>query len=993
MQEIACAIYKIAGPITVSCDLTSTQKMTSTGPSRAILIGKGRRITIDELISLAVIKNGKLEAFHATGDEEKESTSGIELDMSKLDLNDSVVGTALSEASSKAVICVLALATSQCRLLNETESMIVSNALISLCNSESSTSLPSDPSDLAKTLSSYFSSFSSSTTSLSSFFEKILPKVLQRVIPVAISALSAGKARYLVTASDCSASLSAERLEINPTLCFADTFFDMLRPHRGCISTANTLRAILQGSTFAKASTTKKKKGGAMTISLEEEVISDKQAIQNTPQYSGPARESILAACKTMELEMNCSEPKPGMELDSTIVEMAATSTLNAINALSDGCMKRAGKDSISGTNIFKNDALTTSLLLEKAVNELKTSLESEITTNLQYLHAKANDAQIAAQKKDAEKTARAAAHQKPVQKENEFEGMTEAQIKKILKKRAEKEAKAAKKAKNKGSGGGSGDPKTMYGSVLSSLFGMGTGPLMTLLTDPSTGCITNEKLYVCQNPVSIALTPSVVAAMTIQIEKLLSGGVQRKPKIAKGTRDYLPSQMMIRQQAFSIIRRVFESHGAVEIDTPVFELKETLTGKYGEDSKLIYDLADQGGELLALRYDLTVPFARFLALNPVGNIKRFHIGKVYRRDQPALSRGRYREFYQCDFDIAGKYGRMIPDSECLGVACEILDTLPIGDFGIKLNHRKLLDAILDLCGVPSDKFRTICSAVDKLDKEPWEEVKREMIEDKGLKEEVADKIGKFVLKKGEPWEMYNSLMEGNTFGTHDGALTAMEDLRILFQYLEAMDKLRFISFDLSLARGLDYYTGVIYEAVCMSGNTQVGSIGGGGRYDNLVSMFQEAGKITPCVGVSVGIERVFTLMEANLRSQSKDGSVPKPNVTVLIASAGSNSSEMICEKMKIANVLWKSKISCEFTQTENIKLKNEITNALERDIPFMVVVGEEEAKERKCKLKDLKARTEDLVSLDELVKILLKEKGILPVGCEFAKEFMEQLA
>jgi histidyl-tRNA synthetase len=144
---------------------------------------------------------------------------------------------------------------------------------------------------------------------------------------------------------------------------------------------------------------------------------------------------------------------------------------------------------------------------------------------------------------------------------------------------------------------------------------------------------------------------------------------------------------MMIRDQAFQIIRRVFKRHGAVEIDTPVFELKETLTGKYGEDSKLIYDLADQGGELLSLRYDLTVPFARFLSLHGVGNIKRFHLGKVYRRDQPALSKGRYREFYQCDFDIAGVYGRMIPDAECLAVAIEILSSLPLGcDFCLKIS-------------------------------------------------------------------------------------------------------------------------------------------------------------------------------------------------------------------------------------------------------------------------------------------------------------------
>ena len=146
---------------------------------------------------------------------------------------------------------------------------------------------------------------------------------------------------------------------------------------------------------------------------------------------------------------------------------------------------------------------------------------------------------------------------------------------------------------------------------------------------------------------------------------------------------------MVIREEAFSTIKRIFKRHGAVEIDTPVFELKETLTGKYGEDSKLIYDLADQGGELLALRYDLTVPFARFLALNSVGNIKRYHIAKVYRRDNPVMSKGRFREFYQCDFDIAGLYPPMIADAEVLTVASEILSELKIGDFMIKLNHRR----------------------------------------------------------------------------------------------------------------------------------------------------------------------------------------------------------------------------------------------------------------------------------------------------------------
>ena len=141
------------------------------------------------------------------------------------------------------------------------------------------------------------------------------------------------------------------------------------------------------------------------------------------------------------------------------------------------------------------------------------------------------------------------------------------------------------------------------------------------------------------------------------------------------------PMQMAIREKAFDKIKGVFFKHGACEIDTPVFELKETLTGKYGEDSKLIYDLQDQGGELLALRYDLTVPFARYVASERIQQIKRFHMAKVYRRDQPQMNRGRFREFYQCDFDIAGDYAMMIPDAEVLSVVQEILRALEIGEF------------------------------------------------------------------------------------------------------------------------------------------------------------------------------------------------------------------------------------------------------------------------------------------------------------------------
>lgn len=161
-------------------------------------------------------------------------------------------------------------------------------------------------------------------------------------------------------------------------------------------------------------------------------------------------------------------------------------------------------------------------------------------------------------------------------------------------------------------------------------------------------------------------------------------------------------------------ISNLFKRHGGIPLDTPTFELREVLAGKYGEDAKLIYNIEDQGGELLSLRYDLTVPFARWLAMHSnVKQIKRYQIAKVYRRDQPAISRGRLREFYQCDFDIAGVYDAMIPDAEILHIIVEVFRALKLG-IVIKLNHRCILDGLFTVAGVCKDKIRPISSAVDK---------------------------------------------------------------------------------------------------------------------------------------------------------------------------------------------------------------------------------------------------------------------------------------
>ncbi len=455
----------------------------------------------------------------------------------------------------------------------------------------------------------------------------------------------------------------------------------------------------------------------------------------------------------------------------------------------------------------------------------------------------------------------------------------------------------------------------------------------------------------------------------------LESNAAHRKtPKIAKGARDFGPEQMAIREVAFQKITSVFKRHGAVSIDTPVFELRDTLMGKYGEDSKLIYDLADQGGELLSLRYDLTVPFARHVAVHGISNIKRYHIAKVYRRDQPQMSRGRFREFFQCDFDIAGVYSSMAPDAEVLKVLVEILDDLALGDYEVKINHRKILDAMLDIAGVPASKFRPICSAIDKLDKETWETVKKEMVEEKGLEEHVADKIGEFVVLRGNPREVLAKLQDAaHPLSVHPESAKALEEMNLLFEFLEVMGALGPFSFDLSLARGLDYYTGVIYEAVFKGGT--VGSIAAGGRYDHLVGMFSN--KEVPAVGVSIGIERVFAIIEAQMKEKTKEnkGTIRETETEVLIASIGNGMQPM---RMAIAADMWRAGIKCEFGFKPNPKIADQLGYALKSGIPLMVLFGEEEISNGKLKLKDLDAETEVELEKPDLIGAIKEKLAVM---------------
>ncbi|XP_008777840.2 histidine--tRNA ligase, cytoplasmic [Phoenix dactylifera] len=463
------------------------------------------------------------------------------------------------------------------------------------------------------------------------------------------------------------------------------------------------------------------------------------------------------------------------------------------------------------------------------------------------------------------------------------------------------------------------------------------------------------QELSLCFDPKDAGLD-TLLAKVKEIIE---SNEVRRLPKIPKGTRDFGKEQMAIRERAFSIITSVFKMHGAVALDTPVFELRETLMGKYGEDSKLIYDLADQGGELCSLRYDLTVPFARYLAMNNISALKRYQIAKVYRRDNP--SKGRYREFYQCDFDIAGHYEPMEPDFEVIRVLTELLDQLDIGTYEIKLNHRKLLDGMLEICGVSSEKFRTVCSSIDKLDKQSFEQIKKELVEEKGLALETAEKIGTFVKKRGPPLEILSELKkDGSQFLENSGAVLALNELEILFKALEKSKCLEQVAFDLSLARGLDYYTGVIYEAV-FKGATQVGSIAAGGRYDNLVGMF--SGKQVPAVGVSLGIERVFTIMEQLERDRNQV--IRATETQVLVAILGKD----LILAADLVSELWNAKIKAEFGLTKRVM--NHINRAKQSGIPWLVIVGESELNKGVVKLKNIEANQEEEIPREKIVEEL----------------------
>lgn len=523
-------------------------------------------------------------------------------------------------------------------------------------------------------------------------------------------------------------------------------------------------------------------------------------------------------------------------------------------------------------------------------------------------------------------------------------------------------------------------------------------------------------------NP-TIAATVSAVIDAVDAVPAVIKKNIKKSKKqdqfilkTPKGTKDWADKDMVIREAIFGTLTNLFKKHGGVTIDTPVFELREILTGKYGEDSKLIYNLEDQGGELTSLRYDLTVPFARFVASNSISSIKRYHIAKVYRRDQPAMTKGRMREFYQCDFDVAGNYDTMVPDAEILSLLCEGLTNLGIQDFKVKLNHRKILDGIFQACGVKDEDVRKISSAVDKLDKSPWEVVKKEIVVDKGQSEEVANKIGEFVKLNGSIREVLALLKESETLSTNESAQQGIEEMSLLADYVDAFDISALLSFDLSLARGLDYYTGLIYEAVTSasappenaselkekaqkkdkkdkkvkeskeaddaSEYVGVGSIAAGGRYDNLVGMFSN-GKSIPCVGISFGVERLFSIIKSRIGKDLEKLSSTQTQVYVMAFGGGEGWNGFLKERMTVTNELWKAGINTEYLYKAKANIRKQFDAAEKSGAQLAVILGKEEYPAGQLRVKVLgqgDADEGELIKSENLVEFISTKLGELSV-------------
>lgn len=472
--------------------------------------------------------------------------------------------------------------------------------------------------------------------------------------------------------------------------------------------------------------------------------------------------------------------------------------------------------------------------------------------------------------------------------------------------------------------------------------------------------------------------------------------------------RDFLPADVRRRNYVINIVKEVYERYGFEPLETPAVENIETLLGKYGEEgNQLIFKILKRGehektGEAdLALRYDLTVPLARVVAeyKNQLPKFfKRYQIQPVWRADRPA--RGRFREFYQCDVDVCGSKS-MIVEAELCAAVSDVLVRLGFNDFTIRLNHRKVLEGILDTAGVPSDKHGDALVALDKLDKIGTEGVAAEFAQ-RFINEESAEKLIDFfsgMRKDFAKYEMgknfnFVSLLQmasfiGNKFPSlediqlgrliegvgGDNALNILldlsreketyakgiEELHSIVSFLASTNASSHIKIDPSLARGLSYYTGAIME---ISVPDLAGSLGGGGRYDNLVGMF--SGQDVPACGFSLGLERIIVVMTQ--RRMFPDDLITTPaDCMVTIWN-----EESIADSLALANELRQSGLRVE-VYPEADKLGKQFKYASSRGINFVCILGDDERANNKVALKNMTTGEQEMV---ERNKVTIKMKG-----------------
>jgi len=452
------------------------------------------------------------------------------------------------------------------------------------------------------------------------------------------------------------------------------------------------------------------------------------------------------------------------------------------------------------------------------------------------------------------------------------------------------------------------------------------------------------------------------------------------KTKPPRGMRDFLPADVRKREYVIDLVKEVYESYGFEPLETPAVENIETLMGKYGEEgNQLIYKILKRGvhestGEAdLALRYDLTVPLARVVAEyrdKLPKFFKRYQIQPVWRADRPA--RGRFREFYQCDVDVLGSRS-VIVEAEICAAASDVLLKLGFKDFCVRLNHRKVLTGILGIAGVALDKHEDALVALDKLDKIGSEGVKKEFAA-RGVDETAGDQLLSFfsaltelehaavIATDENAQQAFNRAVLGRIVEfVKDNELGAqgVDDLQSILDFAEVMGIAQRVKIDPSIARGLSYYTGAIME---INVKDLAGSLGGGGRYDNLVGMF--LGQDIPACGFSLGLERILVVMNEREMFPAGLGSSP---ADVMVAIWNKDS---VVESMKLARELRSGGLKVDL-YPEADKLGKQFKYASGQGVPLVAVIGEDELAKGLVAIKDMRSGEQREVERGKVVEVV----------------------